>query len=95
MALGYHKLNTSAARSRPANREIEIINFSKFAIISEGDIVEHVKLGLGVSSSIATDMGDIISVIFNCTKRNVRCSDLKKVQSDGRPQTARAHKTKS
>lgn len=51
MAVGYHKLNTSAARSRAINREtLEDAHTisQRFVDIKIGAIVNHSKFGVGV-----------------------------------------------
>lgn len=51
MAIGYHKLNTSAARARKTHREtIEDAHTisQRFVDIKPGETVNHSKFGVGV-----------------------------------------------
>ncbi len=67
MAVGYHKLNTSAARSRPVKPEISESTASvcqRLCEIKKGSIVNHVKFGVGLVL-VGCDFGGKLTVDFD------------------------------
>lgn len=67
MAIGYHKLNSSAARSKPvmsASSTTLEHDVNKLMDIKKGDVVSHCKFGRGVVVN-GCMLGGMLTVAFS------------------------------